>query len=355
MRARQPDRDGHVEHDGVKIGYEVFGHGTPTLLLLPTWTIVHSRFWKMQVPYLADHYRVVTFDRPGNGRADRPTDREAYESDAAVAQALAVMDATETDRAVLVSESAGAQDTLRLAAEHADRVLAAVFIGNSLRIEKGHPEFDKALSRFTEPYPDPPDGWERFNAKYWFDHYDDFTRFFFSQCFPEPHSTKQQDDAVGWAAETGPEAIFAHIASFVSGDRAREWAARVTVPTLVIHGDDDRISPVSRAVTLAGMLDSELVVLEGSGHLPLARDPVRVNLLIREFVDRVAPSPTPEPRRWNRSVRRRRRALFVSSPIGLGHARRDVAIAEELRRHHPDLEIDWLAQHPVTRMLEETG
>ena len=58
---------------------------------------------------------------------------------------------------------------------------------------------------------------------------------------------------------------------------------------------------------------------------------------------------------WVRAQRRPRRALFLSSPIGLGHARRDVAIAQELRRLHPDLQIDWLAQHPVTRVLAEAG
>ncbi|MFL5868454.1 MAG: glycosyltransferase, partial [Thermoleophilaceae bacterium] len=52
---------------------------------------------------------------------------------------------------------------------------------------------------------------------------------------------------------------------------------------------------------------------------------------------------------------RRKRALYISSPIGLGHARRDVAIAKELRALHPDLEIDWLAQDPVTRVLEAEG
>ncbi len=55
---------------------------------------------------------------------------------------------------------------------------------------------------------------------------------------------------------------------------------------------------------------------------------------------------------WTRSLARRRRALYISSPIGLGHAQRDVAIADALRRLHPDLEIDWLAQHPVTTVLE---
>ncbi len=58
---------------------------------------------------------------------------------------------------------------------------------------------------------------------------------------------------------------------------------------------------------------------------------------------------------WTRARNRRRRALYISSPIGLGHAQRDVAIAAELRALHPDLEIDWLAQHPVTTVLEAHG
>src|SRR5271166_5580286 len=50
-----------------------------------------------------------------------------------------------------------------------------------------------------------------------------------------------------------------------------------------------------------------------------------------------------------------KRALFVSSPIGLGHAQRDVAVARELRALHPGLQIDWLAQDPVTRVLDAEG
>jgi predicted glycosyltransferase len=93
------------------------------------------------------------------------------------------------------------------------------------------------------------------------------------------------------------------------------------------------------------------VTLEGSGHGPHARDPVKVNLLVREF----AAGPRPRSRTWTRGVSRRRRALYVCSPIGLGHAQRDVAIAKELRKRVPDLEIDWLAQHPVTKVLEGEG
>jgi predicted glycosyltransferase len=93
------------------------------------------------------------------------------------------------------------------------------------------------------------------------------------------------------------------------------------------------------------------VTLEGSGHSPHARDPVKVNLLLRDFVQ---PRRTPTSA-WTRAKARGRRALYISSPIGLGHAQRDLAIARELRALAPDLQIDWLAQNPVTRVLAQEG
>ena len=138
MRAREPDREGYVEREGVRIFYEVFGEEAsragPTVLLLPTWSIIHSRFWKAQVPYLARHYRVITFDGRGNGRSDRPLVPAAYSSSEFVADALSVLDATGTPSAVLVSLSMGARWALLLAAEHPSRVAGAVFIGPALPV-----------------------------------------------------------------------------------------------------------------------------------------------------------------------------------------------------------------------------
>jgi predicted glycosyltransferase len=81
---------------------------------------------------------------------------------------------------------------------------------------------------------------------------------------------------------------------------------------------------------------------------------VLTNRLIRDFARRCLPAP-PETGTWTRARQRRRRLLYVSSPIGLGHVHRDLAIADALRELHPDLEIDWLTQQPVTRVLEERG
>jgi predicted glycosyltransferase len=54
-------------------------------------------------------------------------------------------------------------------------------------------------------------------------------------------------------------------------------------------------------------------------------------------------------------MKRQRKALFISSPIGLGHAQRDLAIARELRKLQPDLQIDWFTVDPAARYLRQEG
>ncbi len=200
VRARLPDVDGYVERDGVKVAYEVHGEGSPTLLLVPAWTIVHSRFWKMQVPYLAAHHRVVTFDRPGNGRSDRPLEPAAYDVEAVSDDALRILDATGTDRAVLVSLSQGAQETLYLAAHHTDRVLGIVLIGAATMLEVDHPERAAASARFYDDPPPDPGGVESRTPSTGRSTTRTSPRSSFSESFIEPHSTKQRDDTCGWAA-----------------------------------------------------------------------------------------------------------------------------------------------------------
>src|SRR5205085_1561534 len=139
-RARYPDAEGYVEREGVRIFYEVYGDGEPTVLLMPTWSIIHSRHWKAQIPYLARHFRVVTFDGRGNGRSDRPRGVAPYVEAEFAADALAVMDATATDKAVCVSLSCGALWTTLLAADHPERVEAAVYIGPAVPLAPGLPE-----------------------------------------------------------------------------------------------------------------------------------------------------------------------------------------------------------------------
>jgi pimeloyl-ACP methyl ester carboxylesterase len=283
-RARYPDAEGFVERDGVRLFWERYGDGDTTVFLLPTWSIVHCRFWKAQIPYLARHFRVLTFDGRGNGRSDRPAGAAAYTEREFAADALAVMDATGTGRAVLVGLSCGALWATVLAGDHPDRVAGVVTIGPAVGLAPPHPE--RAVHSFLEPL-DTDEGWARYNRDYWLRDFPGFLEFFFSRCLTEPHSTKQHEDCVGWGLEIGPETLIdAHQGLLLCGlESFRDSCARVRCPVLVIHGDEDAIRPHAQGAALAEVTGGRLVTLGGSGHLPQARDPVKVNLLIREFVE----------------------------------------------------------------------
>jgi pimeloyl-ACP methyl ester carboxylesterase/predicted glycosyltransferase len=347
-RATYPDSSGYIKRHGVRLYYEVYGAGEPTVFLLPTWSIVHSRHWKMQIPYLARHCRVITFDGRGNGRSDRPAGAAAYREAEFAADALAVMDATATDRAAIVSLSIGAQRALILAAENPDRVTGAVFIGPAVPLAS--PLEDGGWYVLDQVMPT-DQGWPREQFSQFLQDYRSFLEAFFAQMFTEPHSTKPIEDCVGWGLETTAETLIAtEPGNGMDEGTARELCARVRCPVLVIQGTADAITGPGRGIALAEATGGDLVLLAGGGHGPHVRDPVKVNLLLRDFA-----MPARSRPRWVRGAARPKRALYISSPIGLGHAQRDVAIARELRKLHPDLEIDWLAQHPVTKVLEACG
>jgi pimeloyl-ACP methyl ester carboxylesterase/predicted glycosyltransferase len=360
MRARQPDRSGSVTRGGVTVGYDLYGEGhSPTVVLLPTWAIATSQHWKAQLPVLARRYRVITVEGRGNGRADRPTDAAAYAFTELAGDVLAVLDAIGTERAVVAGVSRGGTLAAHLAATAPERVTGAVLIAASLKALT--PPFPEQLVHSFLDEPVSGEGWALYNRHVWRRDLRRFGEFFWGEIFPEPHSTKQVEDGVGWILGTDADVLVA--TQFnpepILGDRERtlELLRSVRCPVLVVHGTDDRITPLARSELAAEATGGDLLLLEGSGHCPQARDPVRVNRALVEFVERVTP-PQDRPARtttWTRGASRPRRVLYLSSPIGLGHARRDLAIARALREGRPGVRVDWLAQDPVTRLLDGAG
>lgn len=309
-RARQPDEAGFIERDGVRVFWERYGDGWPTVLLMPTWSLFHSRHWKLQIPYLARLFRVVTFDGRGNGRSDRPTESAAYADTEYVADALAVLDATSTHRAVVAGVSMGAGYALRLAAEHPERVLGGVFIGSTVQVldsDGSRPEVQVDAS-FEAPQIDDPD-WGNYNADYWRRDFPGFAAWFVKEkIFTEPHSTKQIEDGIGWALETdadtlvtveyGPYMWPPNDWGRVPGEgRAMPFVRRVRCPALVIHGDDDHISPLLVGERLARELEAPLLTIAGGGHAPQGRWPVLVNRAMRDFIRTSSQASHDVPRR----------------------------------------------------------
>jgi pimeloyl-ACP methyl ester carboxylesterase len=288
-RARHPDRSGFAERpDAGRVAWETYGAGDPAIAFVPPWQIVHSRIYKAQIPYLARRHRVIAWDGRGNGRSDRPRDPAVHSTLARAADALAVLDATDTPDAILVALSNASNPSVVLAATVPERVRGIVFICPSTPLVPGRPDRDVP---FDEPLPDDV-GWHKENIHYWRRDFRGYVEFFIGECFSEPHSTKQIEDGIGYGLETDVESLEATLRTTgIDADRFRALCERITCPTLVIQGSDDRVGSLERGVALADAIPgSDLVVLEDAGHIPNARDPVRVNLLIRDFVASLPPA-----------------------------------------------------------------
>jgi len=357
MRARYPDRDGYVERNGARIYFEVYENEGPTVFLGQTWQILDSRHWKMQIPYLSRYFRVVTFDPVGNGKSDRSDVKERYMAKEVLADAIAVLDATETETCLAVGLSMGGALATYLAAFHPGRFDGIVPIAPSSPWMVPNPKGPDVTDAEPAKPGEVPVGWEKYDPDYWLQDYPDFVDFFFDQCASDPHSTKLIDDTRAWAMETTGQ-IMNHThtnpASF-DVEELEEKIRAIDVPVMMIHGTDDHVTYHESSSVLQEMIPgSELVLIDGAGHIPNVRYPVKVNHLIKDFVDRVYSIQRLQPA-WHIGTGRRKKMLYISSPIGLGHARRDIAIADELRQVHPDLHIEWLAQDPVTRVLDDKG
>src|SRR5206468_377430 len=156
----------------------------------------------------------------------------------------------------------------------------------------------------------------------------------------EPFSSRLAEEIREWAHEGDREAL---VLSFTSGAVAwhgraeqRERASKIRCPVLVVSGTADRLTPHDDARELAALTGGELRAVDGGCHAVGARRPVDVNLAMRAFLNGAATERGPRVERPANG----KRVLWWCSPLGLGHVRRDLAIAAELRDLVPGLRIN---------------
>jgi pimeloyl-ACP methyl ester carboxylesterase/predicted glycosyltransferase len=331
-----PVREGFVERDGVKSWYAVWGERGPWIAFAPIFQIAHSQVLKSTVPYLSQHFRVVTMDGRGNGRSDRPRGQEAYSFEHYYRDFIAVLDAAGVDRTAVIGISATTMTALRLAGEHPERVTHVIVAGGYADAKFDDPKIAEKVRAESERM-----------RKDWPGYLD---WFFGSLVFTEPHSTKPYEDAVRYGWASSGEAVDWARNGWLGSD-VRELARKIRCPALVIHGDQDRRVFYEKGKAIHELVPgARLLTIGGGGHLTAGRDPVAFNQAVRDFV-----AGTPRTGTWTRAMRRKRKALFISSPIGLGHVQRDLAIARELRKLEPELEIDWFTVDPAARYLVQEG
>ncbi|HEY6555908.1 MAG TPA: alpha/beta fold hydrolase [Polyangiaceae bacterium] len=331
----RPTREGYVERAGVKSWYAVWGDQGPWIAFAPVFQITNVQLLKATVPYLSQHFRVITMDGRGNGRSDRPAGQEAYTFEEYYQDFVAVLDAAGAERLAVVGISATAMTALRLAAEAPERVSHVIVAGGFAESRACDPAIAEILRKQRERM-----------QRDWPGYLD----WFFSTLFTEPHSTKPFEDGVryGWAS-TGEVVAWCRD-GWLNND-VRDLARQIRCPTLVMHGDDDQRVPYAKGREIHELVPgSRLMTIAGGGHVTAARDPVVFNRAVRDFV-----GAAPLRATWARAMHRNKKVLFISSPIGLGHVQRDLSIARELRKLHGDLAVDWFTVDPAAAYLEREG
>lgn len=264
----------------LELHYEDHGSGRP-VVLIHGWPL-SGRSWEAQVPALVDAgYRVITYDRRGFGQSSQPT--TGYDYDTLAADLDVLMRHLDLSDATLVGFSMGGGEVVRyLSTFGADRVSQAVLAS--------------AVPPYLYKSDDNPDGGLDDATIGQFESGVKADRLAFLEGFTTSFFTAgDRDDLVSeplrhysWivAAAASPKATLDCIAAFGRTD-FRDDLAKVTVPTLVIHGDSDGIVPfeVSGKRSAEALANSTLVVIEGGPHGVNASHAEQWNAAVLAFLE----------------------------------------------------------------------
>jgi pimeloyl-ACP methyl ester carboxylesterase len=239
----------YVNAGGVRTYYEVYGEGEPLVLLHGGLATAES--WVMQVPALAEGYRVYVPERRGHGRTSDAAGPITYEMMAA--DTAAFLDATGTGAANLVGWSDGAVVGMLVALRRPELVRKLVVIGQYFNFEGEVPEFRAMIDFWGTDLPEAlhevydrvsPDG-------------------------PEHFPVVLEKMMRMWREE--PDLAFSELAG-------------VRAPVLLMQGDDDIVKVEHSAALAATLPEAQLAVVPGSSHMAPLEKPVLVNQLILDFL-----------------------------------------------------------------------
>jgi len=246
------DIDLHVDDTG--------GDGRP-VVLLHGWPL-SGESWAPQVPALESAgYRVVTYDRRGFGRSDKP--RTGYDYDTFSDDLEAVLAALDLRDVTLVGFSMGGGEVARYLSRHgADRIRSVVFaaaVPPYLAKTEDNPDGpldDETADGMKQALKDDEDAFYR-----------DFTTGFFSVDGELKVTEADRAEAERLAHQADHHASLKAMEAWATTD-FRGDLSHVTVPTLIIHGDSDATVPLegSGARTHAAIPGSELHVVAGAPH-----------------------------------------------------------------------------------------
>ena len=315
--------------DGVKLAWAEAGAG-PLLVKAANW-MTHLEFewespvWRHWLQFFSSHFRYVRYDERGCGLTDWEVPQLSL--DKWVGDLAAVIDAANPEGPfALLGISQGAAACIAYAVQHPERVSHMILYGGYARgaFYRDNPELAREYRLIIEAI---RVGWGKENPS--------FRQLFTSRFIPE--GTPEQ---IAWFNElcrrtTSPE-IAAELLRLRAKMNVTDLLGQVRVPTLVIHGREDNVVPISEGRLLASAIDgAQFVELESKNHVLLADEPAwrRFQEAVLEFCGIDA-----EPRVDNpfASLSPREREILALITEGLGNAQigERLSISEKTVRNH---------------------
>jgi pimeloyl-ACP methyl ester carboxylesterase len=261
-----------VTLQGLSIHYKPFGQGTPNLVLLHGF-LANTFTWHKVIQPLAEGARVVAFDRPGFGLSARPLEWEGADPYAPETQAdlvISLMDHLGMGKAILVGHSAGGTMAALTALRYPERIEALVLVAPAIYTDGGAPGWAKPLLGSPQM--------RRLGPL--------LLRSFFES---QVQSNRLIQRAWHDPSLVTPEILAGYLTTFQVQDWDRSlWAFTLssqdlelenrldvlTLPVLVITGEDDRVVPTGESIRLTEELpDARLVVIPDCGHVPMEECP----------------------------------------------------------------------------------
>lgn len=266
------------------VHYKQMGAGEPALVLLHGF-LASTQSWRRVMAPLAVDRAVIAFDRPAFGLTERPLPgefspaRNPYATAAQIDLLIGLLDSLGIGKAVLVGHSAGGPLAALAALQHPERVEALILIAPAIYTGGGTPGWLKPLLRTPQARRLGPylvrrfltGNLDRLVSLAWHDP----TRFTAADAEAYTRYTRIPNwDRALWEFTLAGGSVF-----------PTERLAELTLPVLVITGDDDRLVPTEESIRLAGELPrATLVVIPACGHVPQEECPEATLAAIRAFL-----------------------------------------------------------------------
>jgi pimeloyl-ACP methyl ester carboxylesterase len=305
--------------------------------MVPGFQIVHSENYKLFcVSFLSRHMRVVTLDLRGSGKSDGP--EGGYDLENWTDDIHAVVEDAGLKNFAMAGSSCGVSICINYSAKHSANVSHLILMNGFARMVR------------SESYPSGmPEQDLKGIVQFWHDQPQDMLKGFIELLCSEKYTLRAKELIWQWAHETSPTIWAKGFSCSVQTD-VDASLENLDLPVLIFAGQKDQVVFPSASEYLHQKIrGSRYVPIEHAGHGFLRTWP-QINRHILNFLKPETTSPGPATAQEGAS-----RILWISSPIGLGHVKRDLVIADEMRKQKPGLSIDWLAIDPVKTFLENSG